>query len=197
MLQSHVTIPYDPSHVTHPKFLKFKYKFWKFWKFWNLNFECVLFHSHDCISGHFKKHMERLLKLHSSTPESVVWFLSGCLPLEALLHLRQLSLFGMISRLHNGNNLLANHARDVFASAKKSSKSWFLQIQDVFLKYSLPHPVNFLNDPPSKPSFKRLVKAAVIDHWEQNLRSQARLRTQLHVPFSYPPHFLNMWGLSL
>ena len=45
------------------------------------------------IAGHFKKHMERLLKLHSDTPDTVVWFLAGCLPVQVLLHLRQISLF--------------------------------------------------------------------------------------------------------
>ena len=48
------------------------------------------------LSGHFKQHVERLLKLHRATPEPVVWFLAGCLPVEALLHLRQASIFGMI-----------------------------------------------------------------------------------------------------
>ena len=51
------------------------------------------------ICDHFKQHVERLLKLHRATPEPVVWFLGGCLPAEPLLHIRQMSLFGMISRL--------------------------------------------------------------------------------------------------
>ena len=53
------------------------------------------------VSGHFKKHMERTLKIHTSTSECVVWFLASCLPVEALLHLRQISLFGMITSLHD------------------------------------------------------------------------------------------------
>ena len=62
------------------------------------------------ISGHLKIHFERLLKLHSGTPQCVIWFLAGCLPGEALIHLRQMTLFGMISRLNDGDNILANHA---------------------------------------------------------------------------------------
>ena len=98
---------------------------------------------------------------------------AGCLPAQALLHLRQISLFGMITRLQDGDNILARHARHIFATAKPSSKSWFLQLQKIFLQYLLPHPITFLNTPPSKQSFKRLVKSAVIDHWEQKLREQA------------------------
>ena len=44
------------------------------------------------LAGHFKKHMERLLKLHSATPDTVVWFLACCLPFRALLHFRYPSL---------------------------------------------------------------------------------------------------------
>ena len=131
------------------------------------------------ITGHFKKHMERLLKLHSATPECVIWFLSGCLPVQALLHLRQISLFGMITRLYDGNNVLASHARHVYATAKPSSKSWFLQLQNIFLQYSLPHPITFLDNPPTKHSFKRLSKSAVMDHWEQKLRAQADMLSSL------------------
>ena len=138
------------------------------------------------MAGHFKQHIERLLKLHRSTPECVVWFLGGCLPLEALLHLRQLSLFGMICRLNEGNNLLADHARNAFSSFKHSSKSWFLQIQEIFLQYSLPHPITFLNNPLTKCSFKSKVKAAVIDHWEQKLRAQAAPALLPSLKYFYP-----------
>ena len=125
------------------------------------------------ISSHLKIHFERLLSLHSGTPQSVIWFLAGCLPGEALLHLRQATLFGMISRLNNGDNILAHHARHVFAVEKPSSKSWFLQLQKVFLKYDLPHPLHFLDNPPSKTAFKSIIKNAVQEHWQGRLREEA------------------------
>ena len=75
------------------------------------------------IAGHYKQHVERLLKLHQATPECVVWFIGGSLPLTAQLHLRQLTLYGMLARLNNGNNILARLARNMFASAKPSYKS--------------------------------------------------------------------------
>ena len=125
------------------------------------------------LASHFKKHVQRLLKLHKLTSEPVVWFLAGCLPLQALLHLRILSLFGMITRLHGGKNVLADHARHILSTAKPSSKSWFLEVQKICLQYLLPHPIAFLDNPPTKYSFKRQVKSAVIDYWEQTLRGQA------------------------
>ena len=141
------------------------------------------------FAGPFKQHIEKLLRLHQSTPDCVVWFLAGCLPAEALLHLRQMSLFGMISRLRDGNNLLAQHARHMFASAKSSSKSWFLQIQNTFLKYSLPHPITYLDKSPAKDSFKSEIKSAVIKHWEEKFRGQASILDSLKY---FRPSFMSL-----
>ena len=143
------------------------------------------------INAHFKQHMERLLKLHKATPEPVVWFLAGSLPAEAVLHLRMFSLFGMLARLHAGNNVLANHARNIFATAKPSSKSWFLEIRKISLKYLLPHPITFLDSPPTKQSFKRLVKSAVLDFWEQKLRAEAAFLKEGSLKY-FDPSFMSL-----
>ena len=71
------------------------------------------------LDGHFKIHVE----LHKATPACVVWFLAGCLPAQAVLHLRQFTIFGMLCRLHEANNVLASHAWHVFATARPSAKS--------------------------------------------------------------------------
>ena len=132
----------------------------------------------------YKQHMERLLKLHRGTPPCVIWFLAGCLPFEATLHLRQISLLGMISRLNDGINPLASHARHVYATAKTSSKSWFLMIQQTFLLYDLPHPIKFLDCPISKSAFKRTTRSAVLDYWNKKLRKDASELSSL--PFFHP-----------
>ena len=127
------------------------------------------------LAGHLKQHIQQLLKLHRATPESVVWFLAGCLPFEALLHLRMFSIFEMLARLNGGDNILANYARDALASAKPSSKSWFLEFQRISLRYEIspPPPITFLQNPPSKTSFKEIVQSAVFDFWEKKHRGQA------------------------
>ena len=140
------------------------------------------------IIANFKQHVERLLKLHSATPECVVWFLGGCLPFEALLHLRMFSLFGMLARLNGGDNTIANHARNMLACAKPSSKTWFLEIQKISLKYLLPHPITFLNNPPTKHSFKRLVKSAVLDFWEKKLRAEASFLREASLKYFDPTY---------
>ena len=72
------------------------------------------------LDQHYKVHLQRLLKLHQATPAPVIYFLAGCLPFVAQLHLRIFSLFDQLCRLREGQNILATHAVTVFASASSS-----------------------------------------------------------------------------
>ena len=47
----------------------------------------------NIIAAHFKSTIQNCQKLHENTPRAVVFFMAGCLPAEAILHPRQLSLF--------------------------------------------------------------------------------------------------------
>ena len=124
------------------------------------------------IELHHKETISNVQRLLPCTPRSVIFFLAGSLPGSALLHLRQLSNFGMITRLMD--NILHTHATNIFTSATpSSSKSWFTNIRDLCLQYDLPHPLMLLRHPLSKESFKRLVKKKVIDYWERFLRAEA------------------------
>ena len=75
------------------------------------------------IDQHQKETYQNIQKLLSNTPRSFVYFLGGCLPGEAAIHLRMLSLFGMVAQLPT--DPLNIHARTVLTTAKSSSKSWF------------------------------------------------------------------------
>ena len=78
------------------------------------------------IDQHFKNTLERLQKLPTNTPTTFVLFLGGSLPGKAILHQRQLSLFGMICRLPD--NVLHTIAREKLNYVKKSMKSWFTTV---------------------------------------------------------------------
>ena len=108
------------------------------------------------------------MKLHDKTPDSVVYFLSGSLPATATLHIKQLTLFSMITRLPH--NILHKIAKYLLTTSSDSSKSWFFHIKSLTLKYGLPHPLILLENPPSKYSFKKLVSSKVMDFWERKLR---------------------------
>ena len=83
----------------------------------------------------------------------------------------------MITRLPG--NILNHHARRIFSSVAISPKSWFHQIRRWCLLYTLPHPLDLLENPPSKDSFKKLVKKKVVDHWETVLRAEIDPLTSL------------------
>ena len=69
-------------------------------------------------------------------------------PLCTLLHLHQLSIFGMITRLNE--NILHKHAVNIFTLVTISPKSWFHQIRKWCLLYNLPHPLELLATSPLK-----------------------------------------------
>ena len=129
------------------------------------------------IEQHHKKIICNIQRLLPCTPRSVIFFLAGSLPGTALLHLRQLSIFGMICRLPE--NILHIHAVNVYSSCTPSSNSWFNRIRKICLQYLLPHPLILLKSPLPKDTLKRLVKKHVIDYWEQLLRAEAAVLDSL------------------
>ena len=124
------------------------------------------------LHHHYKVKLEQLQMLFKATPECVVCFLGGSLPLTALLHLRQLSLLGMIARL-GPSHILHQHGYSVLNSPKPPKNSWFYQMKTICQQYSLPDPILELKNPSTKTSFKSKTKSHVTDFWEQKLRTKA------------------------
>ena len=127
----------------------------------------------NLLDQYYKVHIQRLLKLHQATPAPVVYFLAGCLPLTAKLHLRMFSLFGQLCRLRAGDNILAHQARAIYSSSCSTSKSWFWKIRQLCLQYDLPHPSDWLLHQPSKHQVKTMARSAVLQYWLSTLRHQA------------------------
>ena len=93
----------------------------------------------------------------------------------------------MICRLPD--DPLNSHARNVLTMSKRSSKSWFWQIRDLCLQYSLPHPLHLLQYPPQKVKFRTLVKSRITDHWEVKLRLEASFLPSLAY---FHPQFMSL-----
>jgi hypothetical protein len=66
------------------------------------------------VNNHHKETLQNLLHLLPNTPQCVYYFLAGSLPEEALVHLRQFSLLGMILGLQG--SILHSHALNVYNS---------------------------------------------------------------------------------
>ena len=124
------------------------------------------------ISQHHKEIISNLQRLLPLTPRSVIYFLAGSLPGEALLHLRQLSIFGMITRLP-ASNVSHQVSTNLLKETPVSKKTWIFQISEICEQYCLPHPLQLLQSPLPKMPFKKLVKKRVTDYWEQLLRAEA------------------------
>ena len=97
--------------------------------------------------------------------------MAGSLPLKAILDMRQLGLFAMISRLKD--NTLRKVAKHLLTISPDTSPSWFIQIQKICNKYQLPQPLTILECPPSKEAFKHLTRTNVHRFWEEELRNDA------------------------
>ena len=127
-------------------------------------------------------------RFHDSTAQNM--------PFSYYFHVRQLSLFSMICRLKEGDNVLAVYGRHILATQPPSSKSWFSSIQSLCLQYCLPHPITFLDNPPTKQAFKNLVKSRIINFWEEKFRSEAVLLPSSTsflstCPWQPPTHYLH------
>ena len=107
------------------------------------------------------------------------------LPGKAQLHLKQLSLFSMITRLPG--DPLFSRAKYVLTAAH--SRSWFSVIRDIYQLYSLPHPLELLTDPLPKGKFKKLTKAKVKDYRETKLRKEAAILPSLNY---FKPDFYSL-----
>ena len=130
------------------------------------------------LDQHYLTTLRNLIKCHQGTPQSFVFFVSGSLPVKAILHLRQLGLFGMITRLPV-HNPLSVRAKSALLTSTQSCKSWFNNVREICLLYGLPHPLSLLQYPPPREAFKKLVKSLVTDYWEQKLRMEASILSSL------------------
>ena len=92
---------------------------------------------------HWLTTLRNILKTHQGTPQSVIFFLSGNLPGKAQLHLKQLSIFSIITRLPS--DPLHKRAKHVLTSGFSSCKSWLFQVRDICVLYNLPHPLQLLS----------------------------------------------------
>ena len=141
----------------------------------------------NMIDQYMKTTVQNLQKLMDKTPACVVAFLGGALPGIALLHLKQLTIFGMITRLKGSE--LHKFAIQVLTSARPSLNSWFQHVRGLCMLYQLPHPLSLLEEIRSKGKFEKLVKSRVLNYWECKLRLEASKLTS--VPY-FKPEFMSL-----
>ena len=103
--------------------------------------------------------------------------MAGTLGETAFVHIRQLSLFGMITLLPD--NIIHKIANEKLASEPDNSTSWFTSIRKLCTKYNLPSPLSLMSHPPTKSVFKNMIKKKVLDFWQQEHREDAKSKPSL------------------
>ena len=114
--------------------------------------------------------------------------MAGCLPAVAVVHLKMLSLLGMISRLEAGS-ILQEIGRNALLSATPNKKSWFIKIREICTQYCLPDPLLVLQDEMSKEAWKNKCKATILSYWGNRLRGQSKLLPSL---IYFQPQFMSL-----
>ena len=109
---------------------------------------------------------------------------SGSLPATALLHLRMLSLLGMIGRLGRDGILCRIGCNSLVRAV--NAKSWFITVRHVTQKYGLSDPLLVLQQPVSKTLWKTTCRRQVTLWWENYFRGQAAMLQSL-------AHFKSNW----
>ena len=160
----------------------------------------------EALDHHHKVKLEGVLRLYPSTPLPVVYFLAGCLPASAVLHLRQLTLLAMVARLGADCPL---HQYGVFILSNppprprsSSALPWFTQIRHICLQYNLPDPLEILGAPPSKAVWKPLIRRKVEQFWRAKLLAHVATLPSLshlratHMSLTSPSPLLTSCGSS-
>ena len=129
------------------------------------------------IDNHHRATLNNLLKLYPSTTHAFTYFIAGSLPAKAIVHQRQLGLFSMIC--HLPHDPLHRRAKYALTCLSKTHKSWFTHLRDICLLYDLPHPLDLLDKPMTRESFKKLVRSKVMSYWEIKLRQDVLTLTSL------------------
>ena len=123
------------------------------------------------LDNHHKNTIQNIQRLHYNTPRAVVFLLAGSLPFRAVLHLRQLSLFSMVSHLHG--NPLNTHGRHILNNAPQSARSWFQQVRSICDQYGLGQALELIDNPEDKKAFKTKAKAQVMKYWHEQFVIEA------------------------
>ena len=134
-------------------------------------------HELEVLDFNHKVAVERVLRLYPRTPAAFVYLLAGCLPASATLHLKQLSLLGMVAR-QGPSAILHRYATFILSNPPSTGRSaasvpWFIQIRHLCMKYDLPDPLQVLAGPPTKSQWKNTCTKLVVSFWGTKLRNDA------------------------
>ncbi|CAG2195799.1 unnamed protein product [Mytilus edulis] len=107
------------------------------------------------------------------------------LPIEAEIHLKALTLFGNITRA-NKTSVEWRLTERQLQLKTHTSKSWFIEIKKICLKYDLPDCQNFLTYPLGKFQWKNLITRKIYTYWREKINENSEGYSSLqHIACAY------------
>ena len=132
------------------------------------------------LEDYYRRSLRAIQGLPKSTAIPAIYLLIGIPPLEAQLHIKILCFFA--SALRRADSLEYQVIQRQLAMKSDKSSSWPWYVQRLLRTYHLPSAFQLLAEVPSKEQWKRQVKRAVLDHWEQKLKNTSiTMKTMSHV----------------
>jgi exonuclease III len=133
----------------------------------------------DKLERGYKNILRNLMSLRKNIASSAVYLMMGQLPIEAELHLRILTLYGMISR-QDDQTAIKQLARRQLATQTNPCNSWFGYVASIAKSYDLYTSIHSaLEIKFSKEEWSGLIKKAITDTWFHRLKRDAIQRTSL------------------
>ena len=120
--------------------------------------------------------LESTLRAFFSLPDSVakptVYLLSGMIPLLGKIHLRALTMIRAIA--DDSGSLEWQIAERQMHMQQNKTNSWFVEVNQILHRYSLPGVLKLLHECPTKKEWGSTIKKAVNRYWFEELTSIAK-----------------------
>ena len=91
----------------------------------------------NILDNYYKGSLKKILRLPVDTPDPFVYLISGCLPISALIHLRQLALIVQLNQLGPSHTSFI-HATLTLTSSPIPKWSWWHNVSLMCQKYDIP-----------------------------------------------------------
>ena len=129
------------------------------------------------IETYYKDLIRKILHLPSSTANAACYMLVGALPIEALIHIKVLNLFGAIAS-RDGSLEFQLYERQL-AMKGSNSHSWAIYAKKLLERYQLPKPSELLYSMHYQETWKKQVKEQVEKAWTTQLQEIASEKSTL------------------
>ena len=131
------------------------------------------------LEEYYRSNLRAILHLPKSTGVEALYLLAGQAPIEAQIHITTLTFFA--NALRREGSIEAQVIQRQLAMKNEDSLSWVWYVQNLLKLYNLPSAFTLLFQQPTKDRWKRMVKGAVLNKWEKQLKEEACKKKTLHL----------------